>query len=107
MVKLTLKVLCALTLGQPIVNNDFWHEYVRRVEKNEPAPDPKHYVPIHNESLLGLNVDLTFNPARKTLFAGKIFVFSSKNMLQSAEDAISVTGLYILSYRKNIIYYGP
>lgn len=91
-VKLTLKVLCALTLGQPIVNIKYWSDYVKAIKNDEKPPDPSNYLPTITESLLSRKVPLVYDQRRKSLFVNKLFIFLTESTMKNTEDAIIAAG---------------
>lgn len=91
-VKLTAKILCAITSGCPIITLRYWNEYVNCVENNMQLPFISHYMPICSEEMLNEEIDLTYKNERKTLFANKIFVFLNKKALVANECIITTAG---------------
>lgn len=90
--KLTPKVLCGLIENQTIVTLKFWDDYIAAVKNNRNLPNPLNYKPDLNEASLDKDVDLSFNPNRKTIFQNKIFVFPNSKLLSQVDILIKVCG---------------
>ncbi|TTB12807.1 Nibrin [Bagarius yarrelli] len=75
-VKVTIKTICALLCCRPIVKAEFFTELSSAVQQRKDLPKAESFRPVIDEpSLAKEKVDLGPRPERKTLFAGKTFVF--------------------------------
>lgn len=68
------------------------------VNKNETLPDPTKFTPPLSENVLGHNVSLAYNPDRKTLFNGKMFIFPTNKLWKQMETSVSIAGGESLSW---------
>ncbi|XP_060518612.1 nibrin isoform X2 [Cylas formicarius] len=84
---LTLKFLQALIDEKPIVTPKYWEEYANCIMNNHEPPNINEFnKPNIGEELLSKDYDFSPNPARKTLFSNKLFIFPmEKNKLQMQE----------------------
>ncbi|XP_021929811.1 nibrin [Zootermopsis nevadensis] len=90
---LTVKVVCALAKGRPIVTPQYWDNYIRALETKQPCPDCKDYIPPLAETTLNVNeVSFDVNEDRKNLFVGKHFVFSSVYQYNSYSCMVTSAG---------------
>lgn len=99
-IMLTLKVLCALIERQPIVNEDYWTDFLKHINQNLPPPDPNSYKPTFAENVLNKNINFSDERSRKTLFSNKIFVFKDKSSKAKVETIIELAGN--VSFIRNI-----
>lgn len=88
----SVKVLCAITYGQPIVLIQYWQDLLKCIKKNIKLPDVENYLPPISESLLNKDVSLKYKPERKTLFEGKIFVFPDENLKKQMASIVKIAG---------------
>ncbi|KPJ02776.1 Nibrin [Papilio xuthus] len=88
-ITLTIKVVLALVQGSYIVNTEFWNKCVEATAKLITLPDPKNYMPQIIESILNKET-VSFLPdeKRKTLFAGKTFIFFSRRQLDMYKNVL-------------------
>lgn len=101
---LTPKVLTCIIWGTPIVIPQYLIDFLKNVKEKRPPPDPKQYDPPCGEAVLPQNsVNLNYNPARKNLFANKIFVFTNKTIWNQMTDLIqAASGKTVLFDGDNI-----
>ncbi|XP_014367586.2 nibrin [Papilio machaon] len=88
-ITLTIKVVLALVQGSHIVTIEFWNKCVEATAKFSTLPDPKNYMPQIIESTLNKET-VSFFPdeKRKTLFAGKTFIFFSRRQLDMYKNVL-------------------
>ncbi|XP_053349519.1 nibrin [Clarias gariepinus] len=92
-VKITIKTICALLCCRPIVKPQFFTELSRAVRQRENLPKAQSFRPeIDEPSLSKEKVDLGPRQERKTLFAGKTFVFLNSKQMKRLSQAISFGG---------------
>ncbi|ODM94934.1 Nibrin [Orchesella cincta] len=93
-VKLSLKAVCALLAGKPIVSPAFFSALLSAYDEgNNQLPDPNHFLPpvaiINNGSASRVNETAFFpNPNRSTLFEGKTFLFGNKQRLEIMKPVV-------------------
>lgn len=92
-IMLTPKVLTCIVWGTPIVTPKYFVDFLKNARANIRPPDPKNYIPPCGEAVLPKkSVSLDFNPARQTLFANKVFVFSNNAIWNQMTDLIQAAG---------------
>lgn len=92
-ITLTVKVVCALAQGKHIVTPQYWEQYVTAILSKEPVPDCKNFIPPLAETTLNVNeVSFDVNENRKTLFAGKKFVFFSDHQYKNYSCMVNAAG---------------
>ncbi|OXB75864.1 UNVERIFIED_CONTAM: hypothetical protein H355_016619 [Colinus virginianus] len=75
-VKVTVKTICALICGRPIIKPEFFNELIKAVQSRQQLPTPESFYPPVDEPSIGIdNLDLSWHPERKKVFSGKTFVF--------------------------------
>lgn len=93
-VVLTVKVLHALLDDKPIIMMKFWDKFLECVKKKIPPPDASEFKPPVAEKMIDHNA-LCFNPERKQLFKGKVFVFPDSKIQGKMKDIIEKAGIII------------
>lgn len=92
-VKVTIKTICALLCGRPIVKPEFFTELSKAVQQRENLPKAESFRPEIDELSLNKDkVDLGPRHERKTLFAGKTFVFLNTKQMKRLSQAIGFGG---------------
>ncbi|GAA6092857.1 nibrin, partial [Tachysurus ichikawai] len=92
-VKVTIKTICALLCCRPIVKPQFFTELSRAVQQKKNLPKAESFRPeIDEPSIAKEKVDLGPCHERKTLFAGKTFVFLNTKQMKRLSQAISFGG---------------
>ncbi|XP_027009189.2 nibrin [Tachysurus fulvidraco] len=92
-VKVTIKTICALLCCRPIVKPQFFTELSRAVQQKENLPKAESFRPeIDEPSIAKEKVDLGPCHERKTLFAGKTFVFLNTKQMKRLSQAIGFGG---------------
>lgn len=78
-ITLTIKAVCALADGKPIVTPEMWNKYLASAETNLPLPNYEEFIPPLGETTIKKNeVSFKVNEKRKTLFKGKKFLFFTR-----------------------------
>ncbi|XP_018333857.1 nibrin [Agrilus planipennis] len=101
--KLTVKMLCCLIEGKPIVTVKFWEDFAKNVKENHSPPDPNNYKPPCTEIMLNKNLPLDFKEERKHLFRNKVFVFMTEADKETVELVIKYAGGQCISWEKEHI----
>ncbi|NWR73398.1 NBN protein, partial [Centropus unirufus] len=92
-VKVTVKAICALICGRPIIKPEFFVELVRAVQSRQQLPDPKSfYPPVDEPSIDTENLDLSEHHGRKKIFSGKTFVFLTAKQHKKLGQAVILGG---------------
>uniref|UniRef100_UPI00358ED6F9 nibrin isoform X2 n=1 Tax=Myxine glutinosa TaxID=7769 RepID=UPI00358ED6F9 len=74
--KVTVKTICALIALRPVVQAEYFTEYLSAVKSRKPLPSLSSFSPQEEEpSLPPGTLELTPRPERTTLFCGKTFLF--------------------------------
>ncbi|NXH18672.1 NBN protein, partial [Bucco capensis] len=75
-VKVTVKTICALICGRPILKPEFFVELIKAIQSRQQLPnDESFYPPVDEPSIGNEKLDLSEHQERKTIFSGKTFVF--------------------------------
>ncbi|XP_044732951.1 uncharacterized protein LOC123295603 [Chrysoperla carnea] len=89
---LTVKLLCGLVKGIPIVTPQYWKDCVECVRNNRLLPDTKNYLPPLAEDLINKeNINLAPG-ARRELFVGKYFLFSNERSRSKLRKMVEIAG---------------
>ncbi|XP_006880584.1 PREDICTED: nibrin [Elephantulus edwardii] len=92
-VKVTIKTICALICGRPIVKPDYFTEYLKAVQSKKPPPQMESFYPPIDEPTIGnKNIDLSGRLERKHIFKGKTFVFLNAKQHKKLSPAIDFGG---------------
>uniref|UniRef100_A0A8C6TYC7 Nibrin n=1 Tax=Neogobius melanostomus TaxID=47308 RepID=A0A8C6TYC7_9GOBI len=92
-VKVTIKTICALLCGRPIVKPDFFSALRSAIQNQSPPPEAERFLPeIDEPSLNKEEVNVEVIQRRKELFAGKIFVFLNAKQMKRLSAAVSFGG---------------
>nr|XP_044999752.1 nibrin [Jaculus jaculus] len=92
-VKVTIKTICALICGRPIVKPEYFSEFLKAVQsKKEPPQIERFYPPIDEPAIGNKNVDLSGRQERKHIFKGKTFVFLSAKQHKKLSSAVLFGG---------------
>ncbi|XP_076135874.1 nibrin isoform X2 [Alosa pseudoharengus] len=92
-VKVTVKTICALLCGRPIVTPDFFSVVSAALrEKRNPPQAQSYYPEIDEPSLTKEDVDLSSRPERQRLFAGKNFIFLNSKQMKRLSQAVGYGG---------------
>lgn len=98
-ITLTVKVVCALGYGKPIVNLEFWNALKNAVETNTKLPNYENYTPpLVEKALHKSKVSFTIDLGRRTLFAGKTFIACCPAQKQRLENMVVAAGGKVISW---------
>ncbi|XP_072183686.1 nibrin isoform X2 [Excalfactoria chinensis] len=92
-VKVTVKTICALICGRPIVKPEFFNELMKAVQSRQQLPTPESFYPSLEEPSIGIeNMDLSGHPERQKIFSGKTFVFLTAKQHKKLGPAVILGG---------------
>nr|AAH44773.1 Nibrin [Mus musculus] len=92
-VKVTIKTICALICGRPIIKPEYFSEFLKAVESKKQPPDIESFYPPIDEPAIGSkSVDLSGRHERKQIFKGKTFVFLNAKQHKKLSSAVAFGG---------------
>ncbi|XP_028636112.1 nibrin isoform X2 [Grammomys surdaster] len=92
-VKVTIKTICALICGRPIVKPEYFSEFLKAVESKKQPPEIESFYPPIDEPAIGSkSVDLSGRHERKQIFKGKTFVFLNAKQHKKLSSAVAFGG---------------
>lgn len=92
-VKVTIKTICALICGCPIVKPEYFTEFVEAVQSRKQPPQIESFFPPLDEPTIGSKkIDLSGRQERKHIFRGKTFVFLNAKQHKKLSSAIVFGG---------------
>ncbi|XP_029779374.1 nibrin isoform X2 [Suricata suricatta] len=92
-VKVTIKTICALICGRPIVKPEYFTEFLKAVKSNKQPPQIESFYPPIDEPAIGnKNIDLSGRQERKQIFKGKTFVFLNAKQHKKLSSAVVFGG---------------
>ncbi|XP_074211080.1 nibrin isoform X1 [Camelus bactrianus] len=92
-VKVTIKTICALICGRPIVKPEYFTEFLKAVQsKKQPPEIVSFYPPVDEPTIGSKNIDLSGRPERKQIFKGKTFVFLNAKQHKKLSTAVIFGG---------------
>ncbi|XP_036033571.1 nibrin [Onychomys torridus] len=92
-VKVTIKTICALICGRPIVKPEYFSEFLKAVESKKQPPELESFYPPIDEPTIGSrSVDLSERQERKQIFRGKTFVFLNAKQHKKLSSAVVFGG---------------
>ncbi|XP_043860345.1 nibrin [Dromiciops gliroides] len=92
-VKVTIKTICALICGCPIVKPDYFTELLKAIRaKKQPPKLESFYPPIDEPAINNENLDLSRRKERKQIFTGKTFIFLNAKQHKKLSPAILLGG---------------
>lgn len=92
-VKVTIKTICALICGCPIVKPEYFSEFLKAVESKKQPPEMERFYPPIDEPAIGSkSVDLSGRQERKQIFKGKTFVFLNAKQHKKLSSAVVFGG---------------
>ncbi|XP_031432294.1 nibrin [Clupea harengus] len=92
-VKVTIKTICALLCGRPIVKLEFFTVFSAALREKQSPPQAKSYYPeIDEPSLTKEDVDLSSRPERQRVFAEKTFIFLNSKQMKRLSQAVTCGG---------------
>ncbi|XP_075861286.1 nibrin isoform X1 [Microcebus murinus] len=92
-VKVTIKTICALICGRPIVKPEYFTEFLKAVQSKKQLPQiESFYPPLDEPSIRSKNIDLSGQQERKQIFKGKTFVFLNAKQYKKLSSAVVFGG---------------
>ncbi|NXD82815.1 NBN protein, partial [Halcyon senegalensis] len=92
-VKVTVKTICALICGRPIINPEFFVELIKAIQSRQQLPNHERFYPPVDEPSIGMeNLDLSERHERKKVFSGKTFVFLTAKQHKKLGPAVILGG---------------
>ncbi|XP_007946944.1 nibrin [Orycteropus afer afer] len=92
-VKVTIKTICALICGCPIVKPEYFTEFLKAVQsKKQPPQIESFYPPIDEPAIGNSNIDLSGRQERKEIFKGRTFVFLNAKQHKKLSSAVVFGG---------------
>ncbi|XP_060055196.1 nibrin isoform X2 [Erinaceus europaeus] len=91
-VKVTIKTICALLCGCPIVKPEYFAEFVKAVQSKKEPPQIENFIPPIDEPAIGSKIDLSRREERKQIFKGKTFVFLNAKQHKKLSSAVVFGG---------------
>ncbi|XP_016054428.1 PREDICTED: nibrin isoform X1 [Miniopterus natalensis] len=92
-VKVTIKTICALICGCPIVKPEYFTEFLKAVQSKKQLPQIESFYPPIDEPAIGSkNIDLSGRQERKQIFRGKTFVFLNAKQHKKLSSAVVLGG---------------
>ncbi|KAF1526108.1 Nibrin, partial [Eudyptula albosignata] len=93
-VKVTVKTICALICGRPIIKPEFFVELIKAIQSRQQLPNHESFYPPVDEPSIGTErLDLSEHHERKKIFSGKTFVFLTANQVIRLYIAKMLQGL--------------
>ncbi|XP_030334235.1 nibrin isoform X3 [Strigops habroptila] len=92
-VKVTVKTICALICGRPIIKPEFFVELIKAIQSRQQLPNHKTFYPPVDEPSIGTEkLDLSEHHERKKIFSGKTFVFLTAKQYKKLGPAVILGG---------------
>ncbi|NXL48479.1 NBN protein, partial [Podilymbus podiceps] len=92
-VKVTVKTICALICGRPIIKPEFFVELIKAIQSRHQLPNHESFYPPVDEPSIGTEkLDLSEHHERKELFSGKTFVFLTAKQHKKLGPAVILGG---------------
>ncbi|XP_065486289.1 nibrin isoform X1 [Caloenas nicobarica] len=92
-VKVTVKTICALVCGRPIIKPEFFVELIKAIQSGQQLPDRECFYPPVDEPSIGTEkLDLSEHHERKKIFSGKTFVFLTAKQHKKLGPAVILGG---------------
>ncbi|KAM9386628.1 nibrin [Phaethornis superciliosus] len=92
-VKVTVKTICALICGRPIIKPEFFVELTKAIQSRQQLPNHKSFYPPIDEPSIGTEkLDLSEHHERKKIFSGKTFVFLTAKQHKKLGPAVVLGG---------------
>uniref|UniRef100_A0A4W2H8B3 Nibrin n=1 Tax=Bos indicus x Bos taurus TaxID=30522 RepID=A0A4W2H8B3_BOBOX len=92
-VKVTIKTICALICGRPIVKPEYFTEFLKAVQSKKQLPEiESFYPPVDEPAIESKNIDLSGRQERKQIFKGKTFVFLNAKQHKKLSAAVIFGG---------------
>ncbi|NXF87761.1 NBN protein, partial [Eubucco bourcierii] len=92
-VKVTVKTICALICGRPIIKPDFFVEVIKAIQSRQQLPNHERFYPPVDEPSIGSDkLDLSERHERRKIFSGKTFVFLTAKQYKKLGPAVVLGG---------------
>ncbi|NWX84031.1 NBN protein, partial [Nothoprocta pentlandii] len=92
-VKVTVKTICALICGRPIIKPEFFFELIKAIQSRQRLPAPESFYPPVDEPSIGTEkLDLSEHHERKKIFSGKTFLFLTAKQHKKLSPAVILGG---------------
>uniref|UniRef100_H0XTS4 Nibrin n=1 Tax=Otolemur garnettii TaxID=30611 RepID=H0XTS4_OTOGA len=92
-VKVTIKTICALICGRPVVNPEYFTEFLKAIQSKKQLPQIESFCPpLDGPAIESKNIDLSGRQERKQIFKGKTFVFLNTKQHKKLSSAIIFGG---------------
>ncbi|XP_074001215.1 nibrin [Numenius arquata] len=92
-VKVTVKTICALICGRPIIKPEFFVELIKAIQSRQQLPKHENFYPPIDEPSIGTEkLDLSEHHERKKIFSGKTFVFLTAKQHKKLGPAVILGG---------------
>ncbi|KAJ7338983.1 hypothetical protein JRQ81_012885 [Phrynocephalus forsythii] len=92
-VKVTVKTICSLICGRPIVKPEYFAELIKAIQEKRQLPTLESFSPpVDEPSIKNENIDLSVCLERKTIFKGKTFVFLTAKQHAKLSPAVKLGG---------------
>ncbi|XP_069635739.1 nibrin isoform X2 [Haliaeetus albicilla] len=92
-VKVTVKTICALICGRPIIKPEFFVELIKAIQSRQELPNHESFYPPVDEPSIGTEkLDLSGRHERKKIFSGKTFVFLTAKQHKKLGPAVTLGG---------------
>ncbi|NXL61463.1 NBN protein, partial [Chordeiles acutipennis] len=92
-VKVTVKTICALICGRPIIKPEFFVELIKAIQSRQHLPNHERFYPPVDEPSIGTEkLDLSEHHERKKIFRGKTFVFLTTKQHKKLGPAVILGG---------------
>ncbi|NXW81705.1 NBN protein, partial [Alopecoenas beccarii] len=92
-VKVTVKTICALICGRPIIKPEFFVELIKAIQSGQQLPNHECFYPPVDEPSIGTEkLDVSEHHERKKIFSGKTFVFLSAKQHKKLGPAVTLGG---------------
>ncbi|OPJ83637.1 nibrin [Patagioenas fasciata monilis] len=92
-VKVTVKTICALICGRPIIKPEFFVELIKAIQSGQQLPNHECFYPPVDEPSIGTEkLDLSERHERKKVFSGKTFVFLTAKQHKKLGPAVILGG---------------
>ncbi|NXE76919.1 NBN protein, partial [Cochlearius cochlearius] len=92
-VKVTVKTICALICGRPIIKPEFFVELIKAIQSRQQLPNHESFYPPVDEPSIGTEkLDLSEHHERRKIFSGKTFVFLTAKQHKKLGPAVILGG---------------
>ncbi|NWX50522.1 NBN protein, partial [Steatornis caripensis] len=92
-IKVTVKTICALICGRPIIKPEFFVELIKAIQSRQQLPSHgSFYPPVDEPSIGAEKLDLSEHHERKQIFSGKTFLFLTAKQHKKLGPAVILGG---------------